>query len=157
MCLFVKLRLSYIFFFFSFEIQVGRVLHLIETASSSAELLAECVSKEAEASITTGNELTQLAQSLYKWTLESPERASHTAIVCNAIGKLERDDVKFRSPFLQPLKNDYYSREKWSHDDENKWLSLACLLCQFFKEVKVQNKPIGILEQPTLTCIQEVS
>ena len=145
--------------FFFFTIQVGKVLHFIETESStaSAELLAERVSQEAEASITTGNEVTQLAQSLYKWTLESPERAGHTAIVCNAIQKLERDNVKFRSPFLQPLQIDFGSRDKWRHDDENKWVSLACLLCQFFKEVKIHNKPVSALEQPTLTCIQEVS
>ncbi|XP_072032851.1 MIF4G domain-containing protein A-like [Amphiura filiformis] len=135
---------------------VAGILELLETAppSTNAESLAEQVFKEAEASINTGDEVTKFAHSLYKWTLQAPDRAKNAAIACNAVGQLERDNIKFRSPFLQTLKKDYDSRNEWKDVEETRWVSLACLVCQFYKEFRVAGNYVAALESPALTCIE---
>ncbi len=141
--------------------QIARVLSLIETAtpSTNAEALAQQVSQEAEANIQTGDDVNQLAQSLYKWTLQAPERARNAALACNALRNIEKDSIKFRSPFLLTLNKDYDSRNEWKDSDETKWVSLGCLLCQVYKEFKVgeAGSRFAALEEPALNCIEEVS
>ncbi|XP_030855981.1 MIF4G domain-containing protein B isoform X2 [Strongylocentrotus purpuratus] len=139
----------------------NRTMVLVQQAARSSKEsslwdIADGIYKDVEGYISKEAQVRAFALLMYNKGLEDAQNAETVAKLCSRLASLEAEGLKFRSPLLKQLQEDFISRATWKDNDPNRWLAFTCYLCCLFRHLKIGDNYINALVEPVFTCLDSL-
>lgn len=139
----------------------SRTMVLVQQAARSSNEasfwdIADGIYKDALGYLNKEAQLRAFALLMYHQGLEDVNSAETLAKLSSRLATLEVEGVKFRSPLLKQLQEDFTSRATWQDSDPARWLAFSCYLCVLFRYLKIGDNYINALAEPVFTCLDSL-
>ncbi|XP_041460711.1 MIF4G domain-containing protein B-like [Lytechinus variegatus] len=136
----------------------NRTMVLVQQAARSSNEsslwdIADGIYNDAEGYISKESQMRSFALLMYHHGMENEKNAEVMAKLCSRLATLEAEGLKFRSPLLKELQDDFTSRATWKDQDPSRWLAFTCYLCCLFKHLRIGDNYINALVEPVYTCL----